>query len=138
MDGGRGRGGAMARLSAVCVVLFGLFLMHGVPAAAEGCHGAAPAVAPVHHGAAPVPAVGSGSSRADGQGVSGAHGSLCVAVTSRDRIALPSAWLVAAVGVAVLLVPPPTGRPGTAGPASRRGPPYGGRALLLRVCVARS
>ncbi|MER6924743.1 hypothetical protein ABT314_38445, partial [Streptomyces spiralis] len=43
MDSVRGRAvrRGIARLLAVCAVLFGLFLMHGAPAtAAEGCHGA--------------------------------------------------------------------------------------------------
>ncbi|MGV9625726.1 hypothetical protein ACWDTB_03960, partial [Streptomyces sp. NPDC003487] len=41
MGSGHASRRGIARLLAVCAVLFGLFLMHGAPAtAAEGCHGA--------------------------------------------------------------------------------------------------
>src|SRR5690606_18450570 len=50
MSGGAAGRRGSARLVAACVLLLGLFLMHGAPAtAAEGCHGAMPSVAAAMH-----------------------------------------------------------------------------------------
>ncbi|WP_369365419.1 hypothetical protein AB5L52_20220 [Streptomyces sp. CG4] len=166
------------------VVLLGLFLMHGGPAAAgDGCHGAmqdttataattpaktspalgstpaktsptlgstpaktsptlgstpagmpaATAAHPAGHPAGhPEAAGGKAVVRADGAGMRGA---LCLATTPRSEIPPPPVAAAAFVLPAALLLP-------WAGPASdgtrRRGPPAGGRPLLLQVCVART
>ncbi|NIY62550.1 hypothetical protein [Streptomyces malaysiensis] len=151
MDTVYARGRAAARLLAVCAVLLGLFLMHGAPAtAASGCHGTMPASAPVehagqtagghhgdsHHGDTAMVAAGSVAPHAAPQEVSAEHGAQCVATPTRDRLLLP-VWALVAVAVVAFSVEWPTGRDRAAGEAGRRGPPGGGRELLLRVCVAR-
>ncbi|MFF2039570.1 hypothetical protein ACFVVX_04020 [Kitasatospora sp. NPDC058170] len=45
-DGGRTRGRAVARLLLLCALLAGLFLMHGSPTSAGGCHEPRPTGAP--------------------------------------------------------------------------------------------
>ncbi|GAA0692804.1 hypothetical protein GCM10009548_76030 [Streptomyces malaysiensis subsp. malaysiensis] len=146
MDAVYARGRAVARLSAVCAVLLGLFLMHGAPAtAASGCHGTMPVSAPVehagqtaegHHGDTVMAAADSVAPHAAPQEVSAEHGAQCVATPTRDRLLLP-VWALVAVAVVAFSVEWPTGRGRAAGEAGRRGPPGGGRELLLRVCVAR-
>lgn len=138
---------AVARLLAVCAVLFGLFLMHGAPAtAASGCHDAMPVSAPVehlghavgrHHGdTAMAPAAGPVTPHAAPQGVSAGHGAQCVAVPARDRLLLP-VWALAAVAVAVFSAGVLAGRRWSPGEVGWRGPLGGGRELLRRVCIAR-
>ncbi|MGV4930047.1 hypothetical protein K2224_07725 [Streptomyces sp. BHT-5-2] len=154
MDGVRSRGRALARLMAVCTVLFGLFLMHGAPAtAANGCHGAVPMSMPVSmsvsgghaaaHGggasaAATAPMAGTGSAHTGSQVVFGEHGAQCVATPVRDRLTLPSPSLLAFAAVVSLCGWALTGRRVIAGEAGRRGPPGGGRAVLLKLGVART
>ncbi|MFJ9612449.1 hypothetical protein [Streptomyces noursei] len=152
MDGVRSRGRALARLMAVCTVLFGLFLMHGAPAtAANGCHDAVPMSAPapmsgehgaVHDGgasrAAMAPMAGTSSTHAGSQTASGEHGAQCVATPVRDRLSLPNPWLLAVAAVVSLCGWALAGRRVAAGESGRRGPPGGGRAVLLRVGVART
>ncbi|MBT2454521.1 hypothetical protein [Streptomyces sp. ISL-86] len=149
MGSGRERRQGTARLIAVCVVLLGLFLMHGAPdAAARGCHGemAAPAAATTtaHGGHAHAPigvssaASGMHHPRAtDDQAVAGAgeHGTLCVATAPRDRLPLPSVTLVMAA--IALLSAWSLHRVWSLRRTGRRGPP-GGRHLLLKVCIART
>ncbi|MCC3779888.1 hypothetical protein [Streptomyces sp. UNOB3_S3] len=156
MSTGQSRGRALAQLMAVCAVLLGLFLMHGSPAsAATGCHGAmqehvatpASPVVPTGHAAHRAHETAAGMTPAatahspvhvDAQGMTGEHGTLCVATAPRDRLPLPTIWLLAAVVLAG-----PAGwalvrRCLVAGSVGRRGPPGHGRALLLRKCVARN
>ncbi|MCZ4121729.1 hypothetical protein [Streptomyces sp. H39-S7] len=135
----------IARLLALCAVLFGLFLMHGSPAtAAEGCHGAMSATAPMPEGH-DVAATASSLSPAmthtgrHAQHASGApqrDGAMCVSTPARDRTPLPSSGLVAVVVLAASLL---AGQPLIPGRTGRRGPPPpGGRSLLLQVCIART
>ncbi|MDQ0991452.1 hypothetical protein [Streptomyces sp. V3I7] len=66
------------------------------------------------------------------------HGSQCVATPARDRLPLPTPWALAVAVVAGALVWASAGRRVAAGETGRRGPPGGGRDLLLRVCIART
>ncbi|MEU3522102.1 hypothetical protein ABZ770_43930 [Streptomyces sp. NPDC006654] len=146
-SGHAGRRG-IARLSALCAVLFGLFLMHGAPAAAaEGCHGAMSTMASspltgAHHPAAllatPTPAAhGTGPAvrAADGPGMSG---SLCVSTAAHERTHLPAPGLLGVAGAAVFAPWLLARLRVAAGGTGRRGPPGGGRDLLLQVCIART
>jgi hypothetical protein len=133
-----------ARLLAVCALLCGLFLMHGAPAsAADGCHAAWPTAmttamtTPMTTAmtAKPMRSSPSATPSATATGSADAYGGHCVALQARERIALP--WpdagavpVLARTAPAVVLA---------AGGAQRwRGPPSGGRELLLRVSVART
>ncbi|MER6474192.1 hypothetical protein [Streptomyces collinus] len=133
----------VARLWAVSALLFGLFLMHGAPAAAVGgCHGAM-SVAVTTGGSHTVVAMSEGTvsprPQADrplaASGVS-PHGTLCVAVPAPHDIPVPVAPLVGVAALAALAAWAlrwawdPDG-------TRRRGPP-GGRRLLLQVCIART
>ncbi|SHN30562.1 hypothetical protein [Actinacidiphila paucisporea] len=154
MKGSRqvGRRGT-ARVLAICVVLAGLFLMHGSPAsAANGCHGdlsasmSVPMSAGSDPGTAP-PSAAFGSHEAmthpgSGQAVRAgappmAHGVTCLSTPAHGRPVLPFRALtviVAAQALAGL-----AGRVLVRGRATRRGPPPpGGRGLLLQVSVART
>ncbi|MEV0494376.1 hypothetical protein [Streptomyces atratus] len=145
MSSGRPGERGIARLVAVCAVLLGLFLMHGAPAtAAEGCHGAMPSVTvPVQHGhaastttsaAPPTPAQSAPAAHA-GDG-SGTHGVQCVFTPAHERNPLPTGGLYAAVAVPAAWFP--AGLRAATGWTRRRGPPAGGRDLLIQVCVART
>ncbi|WP_328333101.1 MULTISPECIES: hypothetical protein [unclassified Streptomyces] len=139
---GPARRRGIARLPALCAVLFGLFLMHGAPAtAAAGCHGAMSAPAGMHEGphatqsrTAPVmthPGVqqASGSAAMDG--------ATCVSTPARDTVPLTTPALPAVVAVLASLFL--AGRTLAPGRTRRRGPPPpGGRSLLLHVCIART
>ncbi|OLZ64439.1 hypothetical protein AV521_35825 [Streptomyces sp. IMTB 2501] len=148
------------------VVLLGLFLMHGGPAAAEdGCHGvmqgtaamgakgSPPARTPATtHGASPAattattpaamaahpaghPEAAGGKAVVRADGTTGMRGSLCLATTPRSEIPPPPiAATVFVLPAAVLL---PWARSASDG-TRRRGPPAGGRPLLLQVCVTRT
>jgi hypothetical protein len=147
---GQSRIRALARLLTACAVLFGLFLMHGSPAsAATGCHAAMQeqhATAPVEHaahgehGAAAgmVPAASPTSVHMGAQAITGGHGVQCVATAARDRLPLPTIWLLVAVAFAGLAGWALVRWRLVAGGAGRRGPPGHGRDLLLRMCVARN
>ncbi|MFE1316556.1 hypothetical protein [Kitasatospora phosalacinea] len=141
-------GRTAARWTVLCALLLGLFLMHGSPASATGCHPAQPprtagaigtaetaetAAHPghrpaLHHPALHRPAVSTPLPH-------GSSASACVSTPARDRL------LLTAPGAAL---PPAAPRLPFAGPpcsgAERggRAPPGGGRELLLMVCVARS
>lgn len=147
MGGGRERRRGTALLIAVCAVLFGLFLMHGAPATAAGCHGEATAAAGAmaHDGHAPAPVQAHPLAAAPhhpGAGVlatergTDAHGLLCVSISAGDRLPLPASPLVAIVLLALLAAWAPY-RTWRLGRTARRGPP-GGRPLLLKVCIART
>ncbi|EST29957.1 hypothetical protein [Streptomyces roseochromogenus] len=149
------------------VVLLGLFLMHGGPAAAEGgCHGmmqataamgsppartpattpsaSSAAMAATAHAATPVsmavrpsghPEAAGGKAVVRADGTTGMRGALCLATTPRSEIPPPPIAATAFVlPAAVLLTWARPARDGT----RRRGPPTGGRPLLLQVCVART
>ncbi|WP_406200977.1 hypothetical protein OH807_20700 [Kitasatospora sp. NBC_01560] len=145
--GGRQSGGrAGARLLTLCALLAGLFLMHGSPTSAAGCHEPAATAAPAattapgasagahghHDGPAAAPALaGPGSARDAGRPAAS-----CVSNRDRDGAALPAPGPAAATPAAVLPAAP-------AGPHRRsadgpRAPPQAGRQLLLLVCVART
>ncbi|MFF7638252.1 hypothetical protein ACFZB9_34660 [Kitasatospora sp. NPDC008050] len=138
------------RLLAVCAVLFGLFLMHGTPAtAASGCHGGMPVTAGVseaggvvaHPMAVPtaVPAAApAGGSLARPAVMAQPGGAVCVAAPARGGAVLAAAGLLALAVLAVVADRGPGGRHPGASAHRRRGPPSGGRALLLQVCIART
>ncbi|MFG3051024.1 hypothetical protein ACGFZP_08740 [Kitasatospora sp. NPDC048239] len=143
----------MARLLLLCALLAGLFLMHGSPTSAGGCHEARPAEAAQaaadphrQHGApgaqhsasaAPDGPHGSDGPRVHGGGLrAGASADSCVATRDRDGAGAPAPAVPAlAVG--------PTAPTALAGPYRRtsdgpRAPPAAGRRLLLQLGVART
>ncbi|GAA2782902.1 hypothetical protein GCM10010521_71920 [Streptomyces rameus] len=139
---------ATARLLVSCAVLFGLFFMHGAPAgAAEGCHGAMSTVAttPMSGGQDSAAMARAHPSAAHGAGpavraaeASGMPGTLCVSTPAHERVALPAPDLLVVAGaVAPAVWALARLRAAVAG-TGRRGPPGGGRGLLLKVCVART
>ncbi|MEV8524090.1 hypothetical protein AB0451_08010 [Streptomyces sp. NPDC052000] len=144
---GSGRAGrrGIARLLAVCAVLFGLFLMHGSPAsAAEGCHGSMPASAPMPagHAASPMTTAHTPATHHPGPalqataGAAGMPGALCVATPAHERIPLPAPCLLAvAAAVPVAWTP---ARLRALGGRGLRGPPASGRDHLLQACIART
>ena len=142
MTGGeRMRRPGIARLSALCAVLLGLFLMHGSPAAAvDGCHGQMSSALALHDGHASSTASAESARThpdmlraADGMAE---HGTLCVATPAQQRIPLPLAPLTALFALAALAIWA-VHRAWSPGGTGRRGPP-GGRGLLLQVCIART
>ncbi|MEU2779270.1 hypothetical protein ABZ646_42130 [Streptomyces sp. NPDC007162] len=146
-SGHAGRRG-IARLSALCAVLFGLFLMHGAPAAAaEGCHGAMSTMAasPMTGGHNPAALLATPTPTAHGTGLavrsadaSGMSGTLCVSTAAHERTHLPAPGPLGLAGASVF-APWALARPrAAAGETGRRGPPDGGRDLLLQVCIART
>ncbi|MEV7211978.1 hypothetical protein AB0O31_02635 [Kitasatospora cineracea] len=134
---------AAARWAVLCALLLGLFLMHGSPASATGCHPASGS-APVSPSMPPSPSVShaaGGHARAaeDRPGATapvrhGSSAAACVSTQARDQAPVP------APGAALPPHPPllPLIGPGPIG-AERggRAPPDGGRELLIRVGVAR-
>ncbi|MEU8033476.1 hypothetical protein AB0C13_33440 [Streptomyces sp. NPDC049099] len=140
-----GRRGA-ARLLAVCAVLFGLFLMHGAPAAAaEGCHGVMSAASPMPSGHDTAALLTLHAPTGHGPGpavravdVSRMPGVLCVSTPAHEWTPLPAPGLLTVAGAAVLALWTLTRLRATADGRGRRGPPDGGRELLLQVCIART
>ncbi|MFF7580549.1 hypothetical protein ACFZBE_37170 [Streptomyces sp. NPDC008061] len=138
----------IARLLAVCAVLLGLFFMHGAPAtAAEGCHGTmtASAASPMTggHDATMMTTVHAPASHGPGPAVraadaSGMPGALCVSTPAHERIPLPAPAMVGVAGAAVLALWSLLRLGAAFGGTGRRGPPEGGRDLLLKVCTART
>ncbi|GAA2739841.1 hypothetical protein GCM10010440_04250 [Kitasatospora cinereorecta] len=130
-----GRGGALARLVVLGGLLVGLFLMHGSPASAVGgCHAVMGAGASadrtgqkVHEGHEP--SGGPVVKKAAG------HGSAESCVSTRPRDGVPLGGPVPVLGVG----DPVRGVASAEWPSGDgcRAPP-GGRALLLRKCVART
>ncbi|MEU3241763.1 MULTISPECIES: hypothetical protein [unclassified Streptomyces] len=148
MGGGQAGDRGVTRLLAVCAVLFGLFLMHGAPAtAAGGCHGSMPATsssmsgghdlapAAMRHAAPDTHQPGLSLRHADASGMSG---ELCVSTPAPKRIPLPAPGLLAVAAVAVSAFWMPAGLRAAISRTGRRGPPTGGRDLLLQACVART
>ncbi|MFG3280822.1 hypothetical protein [Streptomyces sp. NPDC048111] len=156
----------VSRLLVLCAVLFGLFLMHGAPAsAAGGCHGdltmtpsmnAGPAHAPMaadHTGSHPRMGVEPDAGRAHMGRDHTASSSVapyaaplalpmgseqCVSTPARDRLPLAAAGLFALLGFVCVVAGACHRRRGELPGTARRGPPFGGRGLLLQVCVART
>ncbi|MGK4584862.1 hypothetical protein [Kitasatospora sp. HPMI-4] len=140
---GRARRPGVTRLLAVCAVLLGLFLMHGSPTSALGeCHGGMAASAPMPDGhamAGPVLAGDPAKPFAHTGAMPQAGGSECVSTPARDRLPAPATGSVAgAVILAFSAGLLRAGRPPGRSSHRRRGPPAGGRGLLLQVCVART
>ncbi|MEU0603423.1 hypothetical protein ABZ484_35155 [Streptomyces sp. NPDC006393] len=146
---GRAAGRGFARLLAVCAVLFGLFLMHGAPTtAAVGCHGGAMAGDSASfmasgQEAAPMPTAQAPGTHGPGAavrvaGTSGTPGVLCVSTPAQERVPLPAPGLLAVAGAGALALWTAAGLRAAVGGTGRRGPPAGGRDLLLQVCVART
>ncbi|RPE33488.1 hypothetical protein EDD38_1778 [Kitasatospora cineracea] len=143
-------GRAAARWAVLCALLLGLFLMHGSPASATGCHPAPSASAPpsaplplpppasasppASHAATGHTRPGEGRPSINAPMRKGSSAAACVSTQARDRAPVP------APGAALPPHPPllPLTGPGPVG-AERggRAPPDGGRELLIRVCVAR-
>ncbi|WP_225839241.1 hypothetical protein [Streptomyces sp. NK08204] len=151
MDGGRTGRQGVARLLMLCAVLLGLFLMHGAPTAAGGCHGETAVMdSPVPHGdhraAAATMAdaattthaahAGTTASVVRAHDASGMPGELCVSTPAHQRTSVPAPALLGVAALAALALRSPTLL--RSGRAMRRGPPSGGRTLLLQVCVART
>ncbi|WP_405779264.1 hypothetical protein OG512_03670 [Streptomyces sp. NBC_01378] len=143
-SGHAGRRG-IARLVAVCAVLFGLVLMHGSPAsAAEGCHGSMPAPASMTagHEASPMATAHAPATHHPGLTLQAARaggmpGVLCVATPAHERIPLPAPGLLAVAAVTVPAAWTPA-RLRALGGSGLRGPPAGGRDHLLQACIART
>ncbi len=144
---------AAARLLLLCAVLAGLFLMHGAPGSAHGCHGAvrtdavlmdavrtdaAQAMPPQAHAHAAVHPALPAAPAVPATGTLRAHGdrTLCVATKTRDGVPLPAPG--PAVAGALLALPAAVSRLFGRRADSPRGPPCAGRRLLLQVCVART
>lgn len=135
----------VARLLAVCAVLLGLFLMHGAPAsAADGCHGTMPQAAPMAGGhdhttmnSSPTPDASGDHPTVQAAPPTGMSGALCVATPAPERMPLPPPGLLA-VAVMAVLAAALGGRLWAGASIRRRGPPGGGRDLLLRACIART
>ncbi|MET8635252.1 hypothetical protein ABZX69_44315 [Streptomyces sp. NPDC004074] len=147
MGSGQAGNRGVTRALAVCAVLFGLFLMHGAPAtAAGGCHGAMPAMPspmPGGHDAAATTLAHTPDAHQPGLRVrhvdaSGMPGVLCVSTLASKRIPLSAPGLFAVAAVAVLAVWMPPGLWAAVSRTGRRGPPSGGRDLLLQVCIAQT
>ncbi|MGW2489880.1 hypothetical protein ACWCV9_22060 [Streptomyces sp. NPDC001606] len=127
----------VVRPAVLIAALLGLFLMHGTPAsAAGGCHGTMPdtAVMTAAHPAAHTAMTPPGD-RATASAGHSMRGALCLATTPRPAIPLPPLSAVAVLLPAAALLPWVRR---SYGDARRRGPPAGGRGLLLQVCVART
>jgi hypothetical protein len=132
-----------ARLLAVCALVVGLFLMHGMPmAAADGCHGmtatsmSMPQTAPAAM-ASHAPGSATGHLAEDVPHVSsvGMDGTLCVSTPAHEPLSVAA---VGALALVVFAAWTPHGRRSVTGGMRWRGPPGGGRGMLLRVCVART
>ena len=137
--GARHRG--VVRPAVLVAVLLGLFLMHGGPAAADGgCHGGMANTAVTQTVPDTMAAHSAEHSRtADDKATTRAdetmRGALCLATPPRSAIPLPPLAVAALVLPAAVLSPrAPRAYMGT----RRRGPPTGGRELLLQACVART
>ncbi|MET9403268.1 hypothetical protein [Kitasatospora sp. NPDC002965] len=148
-DGGRARvragvrHGAVARSLLLCALLAGLFLMHGSPTAAGGCHAPAvpsvPTVAGHHH--APDAPDGPPGSDPRAAGPRTAHGDApqaasCVTARDRDGAGLPASPLSAGAAVVLIALRPPDGPRGRRADGPRA--PPAGRRLLSQVCVSRT
>lgn len=146
---------AVARVVAVCAVLAGLFLMHGL--ATQECHGrAGTSASSMTHPMAAMPAT------VDGIGTSvettahtslnrssvhvtstsgadaGAPGGLCVSTPPTSGVAVLLALLLAAGSVVLASAAPPANQATPQRNHRRRAPPVAGSALLMNLCVSRT
>ncbi|MFC1417730.1 hypothetical protein [Streptacidiphilus cavernicola] len=144
MDQVTARRTGTARLLAVLAVLVGMFLMHGAPTSAMGgCHDALtltlPAAAHPMAAANPMDAAHP-AAQVQGQSAAGtdAMSGLCLSTGTRDHQFLASPALAALTALVLFTGLLGPGTPRQAGRAGRRGPPGGGRQILLRVCIART
>jgi hypothetical protein len=137
---------ATARLLTVCGLLLGLFLMHGAPVAAGGCHDdmtravAAPGMASPHHAdtaPAVVAARTGGPSAAPGQ-ADPRGGAACLSTPAHGRVALAAPLLTAVLSPALLAGAGAPGRATGVAERRRRGPPAAGRSLLHQVGISRT
>lgn len=150
--GARAGGGPTVQVLLLCALLAGLFLMHGAPTSAAGCH----AVTRTAHAAGDRAAVElpAGGQHAHAAPAARAHRlmpgarsadtvrtpadrALCVSTKAGGGVLLSAPGQVAGGLLALLLLAI------AAGPALRpvdspRAPPRAGRLLLLKVCVART
>ncbi|MGH3867990.1 MAG: hypothetical protein ACRDQ4_18070 [Pseudonocardiaceae bacterium] len=151
MSGGALSARATARLIAVCAVLAGLFVMHGLPA--QGCPGGVEASAPLMAHSATVVTAADGPDMTAGMAGSasrplayavaeagadaGESGVLCVSMPPSPGWAglLALLLVISVVGLASVLgladrATRPSGQ-------RRRAPPLAGSALLMSLCVSR-
>jgi hypothetical protein len=127
-----------ARLLALCALLLGLFLMHGMPtAAAEGCHGDRAAMTALAAHADGMPHPAGAQAATDAAGPARSSGALCVSTPGRGNPVLPASALFAVIP-AVAAARLWSGRIEGAFSGRRRGPPQAGRTLLHQVCIART
>ncbi|WP_405009696.1 hypothetical protein [Kitasatospora sp. NBC_01539] len=142
-------------LLSVCALLLGLFLMHGAPSSAAGCHGTAaertagePAPAAMAHagrldhtegGVAAQAAADTADDVAARPGFVGmAGGELCVSTPAHGRSTPTPPTLLAVLGLDVLVGRAVLRAPAGRGFPRRRGPPRAGRAVLTQVCISRT
>ncbi|MGH3763789.1 MAG: hypothetical protein ACRDS0_27100 [Pseudonocardiaceae bacterium] len=161
MPGGVGRvAPRVARLLSACVVMIGLFAMHGLPASADGCHAglamtpptggdtamASPMTSAVGHSVAaadvvagatahPVPpsnGAGAGA-RPSGDGL----GELCVSLAPRQDATGGPGWIAALAMLlaTIMYLTSPVSVTRLRG-SPRRGSPLAGSVLLTRVGVS--
>ncbi|MEV6292578.1 hypothetical protein AB0M41_19570 [Streptomyces sp. NPDC051896] len=95
----------------------------------------APAIPAGHSTGHPAAATAAAAAKATPHADEAMRGALCLATTNRSGIPAPPLAVVGLVFPAAVLLP--WTRPGSDG-TRRRGPPAGGRRLLLQVCVART
>ncbi|MFI6355601.1 hypothetical protein ACIBJF_23700 [Streptomyces sp. NPDC050743] len=93
----------------------------------------APAIPAAHSSGHP--AAATAAAKATPRADEAMRGALCLATTPRSGIPAPPLAAAGLVFPAAVLLP--WARPGSDG-TRRRGPPAGGRRLLLQVCVART
>ncbi|MEV4559838.1 hypothetical protein AB0K51_22965 [Kitasatospora sp. NPDC049285] len=125
-----------ARWALLCALLLGLFLMHGSPTGAAGCHPQPPAAAGESspHAATAgaderTPAAAAAPYRPGHAGAAS-----CVSTQARDHAPLAAPG-PATVWTGAVALAHPRVRPAADGRG--RAPPEGGRELLTRVGVAR-
>ncbi|MEV6209474.1 hypothetical protein [Kitasatospora sp. NPDC051914] len=135
---------ATARLLAVCTLLLGLFLMHGAPVAAGGCHNgmthavAAPGMASPHQAHAAGAATVDRRPSAAPTRATTHSGAACLSTPAHGRVTLAAPPQVAVLALVLLAGTGALACAAGAAGLRRRGPPGGGRPLLLQVCVART
>ncbi|MFD9124817.1 hypothetical protein [Kitasatospora sp. NPDC059571] len=144
MDGTTAERTASGRLLTVCALLLGLFLMHGAPAAAGGCHAvmtrttAATSPAGMHDGPAHAAGPAAPGPSAQREGHDGAAGGQCVSTPAQTRAALAPPPLLAVLPLLALVTRSLLRLPAGSVLRRRRGPPTPGRVLLTQVCISRT
>jgi hypothetical protein len=136
VNGTTGGARAAARRLVACALLLAVLVMHGNPATAgDGCQAPAGLVTvPMNHSVA-VPVRAAHRAALE---VPGMRGATCVATQVRAGLRLAAPALAVLFSIAALLpVVIGVGRVPGLRAWGRRAPP-GGRAVLLRACVART